>query len=231
MESLFKQKGVVFVGYTHQDLLDMVTGQDFIYYCSLDKSFGVLRDIVGTYLKERGNGVVLVDCNTESHLNQKFGLFLKLLEVDSCVKIWFYNLPLTLFPSTVLSRCYTKVRDNVSKELGSDEFRFLSDYKPMTATALLQAKQAFVSFLVGLENASPKDFNVLMTHHLDKSKEFSHLLHEWFLGNQIFSERELNYCGRLRDSLVESWWEDVFDDLQHSRYILPLVISYMIFSK
>jgi hypothetical protein len=65
------------------------------------------------------------------------------------------------------------------------------------ALSMLESKQVFISFLLGLQNITLKDYS-LLTAHADKTKEFLELFIEWQVKNSIFSKKELEYCPKLR---------------------------------
>lgn len=73
----------------------------------------------------------------------------------------------------------------------------LKHYSKEMALSMLESKQIFVSFLLGLQNITLKDYS-LLTAHADKAKEFHRLFVEWLLKNKIFSDKELEYCSKLR---------------------------------
>lgn len=79
----------------------------------------------------------------------------------------------------------------------SEELKYFKAYSEEEALMMVKAKQAFVSFLLGLQNISVRDYALLTTHE-DKSKEFYLLFVEWLVRNKIFSEKELEYCPALR---------------------------------
>lgn len=58
-------------------------------------------------------------------------------------------------------------------------------------------KQAFLSFLLGLQNATFKDYS-LLTIHEKKAEVFLLLFHEWLMGSKLFSKKELEYCPFFR---------------------------------
>lgn len=73
----------------------------------------------------------------------------------------------------------------------------LKHYPCEMALSMLESKQIFISFLLGLQNITLKDYS-LLTAHSDKAKEFHRLFVEWLLKNKIFSDKELEYCPRFR---------------------------------
>lgn len=73
----------------------------------------------------------------------------------------------------------------------------LKHYPCELALSMLESKQIFISFLLGLQNITLKDYS-LLTAHADKAKEFHRLFLEWLLKNKIFSDKELEYCFKLR---------------------------------
>jgi hypothetical protein len=73
----------------------------------------------------------------------------------------------------------------------------LKHYSCEMALSMLESKQIFISFLLGLQNITLKDYS-LLTAHADKAKEFHRLFIEWLLKNKIFSDKELEYCSKLR---------------------------------
>jgi hypothetical protein len=73
----------------------------------------------------------------------------------------------------------------------------LKHYPCEMALSMLESKQIFISFLLGLQNITLKDYS-LLTAHADKAKEFHRLFIEWLLKNKIFSDKELEYCLKLR---------------------------------
>jgi hypothetical protein len=79
----------------------------------------------------------------------------------------------------------------------SEELGYLTDYPDEMALSMAKSKQAFVSFLLGLQNMTWKDY-ALLTVHEDKSKEFHRLFFEWLMRNKLFSDKELEYCPKLR---------------------------------
>jgi len=74
---------------------------------------------------------------------------------------------------------------------------YFKHYSHTIALSLVENKQAFLSFLLSLQNMTPKDYS-LITIHQKESREFHKLFIEWMLKNPIFSQKELSYCPKLR---------------------------------
>lgn len=79
----------------------------------------------------------------------------------------------------------------------SDDLQYLTNYSEEEALSMAENKQAFVSFLLGLQNATLKDY-ALLTVHEDKTREFHLLFMEWLMKSKIFSSKELEYCPKMR---------------------------------
>lgn len=75
--------------------------------------------------------------------------------------------------------------------------RYFEHYPHEEALLMLENKQTFVSFLLGLQKKSPKDYSFL-TGHAKKAKAFIALFTEWLIGNPVFLKKELGYCPELR---------------------------------
>jgi len=104
--------------------------------------------------------------------------------------------------------------------------RFLKHYSEELRQSLLDAKQDFVSFLLGLQSMRLKDY-VFLAVHEKRGEEYKHLFIEWIVGNEIFTDKELGYCPKLRNlSFVEAFRQMFFVPL-FNKYLISYVIAYM----
>ena len=75
--------------------------------------------------------------------------------------------------------------------------RYFEHYPYEEALSMLESKQIFVSFLLGLQKKSPKDYSFLTVHE-KKAATVVSLFTEWLIGNPFFLKKELEYCPELR---------------------------------
>jgi hypothetical protein len=76
--------------------------------------------------------------------------------------------------------------------------RFLKHRTEGMRQKMLEAKQDFVSFLLGLQSMRQQDYSLLAVHE-KRGDAYIHLLAEWLNMNELFSEKELSYCPKLRN--------------------------------
>lgn len=183
--------------------------------------------------------VLLVD--TLGASEKKFAPFMKMMESSGTFfgRIWFYKSLLNRYPLTIISRCGVFTNpdmDDVIKvylEKQDAPMEYLRDMKRLkhynndVALRMLQAKESFISFLVGLQGATAKDYHILAVNE-DKSEEFMYLLYEWLMDSPIFTQKELTYCKKLRDFKFQKLLGNLGGDKSIERYILPYIIAYQI---
>ena len=170
-----------------------------------------MREELLAYIERNTYEVLLVDCNAFQY--KDFSLFLKVLEdLTFRGSIWFYNAPITKYPTTVRSRCHivrstsrlefirgflqdigAYTQDNLTAMI------YLQRYPVCTAWAMLEDKSKFMSFIIELNQATPGNFYLTMKGLTeDKTKTWLYLLYEWLAECSLFSETELELCHWMR---------------------------------
>ena len=235
---------VIAMGY-HEDVLEARAKEEglvpFIVRFSLP--FEAMKAILGDFTTmSNTSDVILVD--TVGATDKKFSPFMKLMEnVNSFFgRIWFYNSAVSIYPLTIVSRCSVMVNPDMpneaerfleeakeSKDYLKDMLR-LNHYRYDVALRMLKAKESFVSFLLGLQNMTYKDYH-LLTVNEDKAEEFLYLLYEWLMESPIFTTKELQHCKQLRDFKFQKLLGKLGVDKSIEKYIIPFVISYQMTKK
>lgn len=110
----------------------------------------------------------------------------------------------------------------------SGDMRKLMHYPFEKGLQMLEVKQRFVSFLLSLQNMTPKDYHLFASHAV-RAEEYIYLLYEWVLNSSIFSEKELGYCPKLRDPHFVNILKNLRRDGLASRfYAIFYVVAYQI---
>jgi len=171
--------------------------------------------------------IMLVDCGNFKYKN--FAVFLKVLEEEVVEgQIWFYGVPLSMYPPTIRSRCQIVGFDHrrismqdFLKERGAEhlakQFESLYAYTLGVGWEMLEQKGNFMAFMVGLASVSHDNFYLIYSRLkvLDKEDKeraatemslreiWGLLFNEWLLKSPIFTDSERQVCPWLRDSKFE----------------------------
>lgn len=118
-----------------------------------------------------------------------------------------------------------EVKDSSEEVPSVGDAVFFKHYPEELRDSLLGSKQDFVSFLLGLQSMSFKDY-ALLTVHEKYGREYGFLLFEWLCGNGIFSKKELGYCPKLRKAPFVDAFEQLLRTPLCDKILIPYMIAY-----
>lgn len=120
-----------------------------------------------------------------------------------------------------------EVKDLSESVPTTGDARFLKHYTEEERQSMLMVKQDFVSFLLGLQNMRQVDYALLAVHEKN-GEHYIHLLIEWLYSNQIFSEKELDYCPKLRQASFVDAVNKFLPIPMCDRIIVPYMVAYIV---